>query len=243
MKLGALNDAVVTAWAYLRRRQIVSTNGELTKVNLGCGLRVAPGWINVDVNVPTLVASWPEWLRRRVYRMVPASSAIRGDYSEAEFCQILAANRFVHHNISYGLPFKDGSVDFIYTSHFVEHLFLTETRGLLREAMRVLKPGGVLRIAVPDLEYVMSLYAAGQKERALAYFFHDVGPSYFTRHKYMYDLPLLKAELERGGFICVRRCECRQGVTPDIDALDNRDEETLYVETAKAQDAGRSGMR
>ncbi len=50
------------------------------------------------------------------------------------------------------LPFADGEVDFVYTEHFFEHLFLDEALALLREIARVLAPGGVLRIASPDAD-------------------------------------------------------------------------------------------
>lgn len=49
--------------------------------------------------------------------------------------------------------FKDGSVSELYASHVYEHLnYHTELRQALKEACRVLKPGGILRVGVPDLE-------------------------------------------------------------------------------------------
>ena len=55
-------------------------------------------------------------------------------------------------NLLNGFPFPANRFDFVYSSHVIEHFTLKEARFLLREAYRVLKPGGVIRAVVPDLE-------------------------------------------------------------------------------------------
>ena len=57
-------------------------------------------------------------------------------------------------DISKGLPFDDGQFDAVYHSHVLEHLDPAAGRALLAECLRVLKPGGVVRIVVPDLEQI-----------------------------------------------------------------------------------------
>jgi predicted SAM-dependent methyltransferase len=58
-----------------------------------------------------------------------------------------------------GLPFSDGAVAAIYSEHFLEHLDLeNEARPFLRECLRCLKPGGVLRIVVPDAGAYLRAY-------------------------------------------------------------------------------------
>ena len=61
-------------------------------------------------------------------------------------------------DISKGLPFDDGQFDAVYHSHVLEHLGPDAGRDLLTECLRVLKPGGVIRVVVPDLEQIASLY-------------------------------------------------------------------------------------
>ncbi|MEC7626757.1 MAG: methyltransferase domain-containing protein [Verrucomicrobiota bacterium] len=56
------------------------------------------------------------------------------------------------------LPFDDHSFDVLYSSHFLEHLGDPEARSFLRECMRVLKPGGILRLVVPNLEDIARDY-------------------------------------------------------------------------------------
>jgi len=63
--------------------------------------------------------------------------------------------RFIEYNmITDNLPIEAGTVDNIYVSHVVEHLPDHTVSRFLSEAHRVLKPGGVLRIACPDAEFL-----------------------------------------------------------------------------------------
>ncbi len=63
------------------------------------------------------------------------------------------------HDLSKGIPFPDNSVDFVYNEHFIEHLSYEDGLSFMREAFRALKPGGVLRIACPDLDFLIRGYA------------------------------------------------------------------------------------
>ena len=59
-----------------------------------------------------------------------------------------------------GLPFKDQEIDGIYSEHFFEHLTMKEGLHFLRECRRVLKSDGRMRIAIPDLDSVISRYTS-----------------------------------------------------------------------------------
>ena len=61
------------------------------------------------------------------------------------------------------LPLGDGAPEYVFTSHFLEHVDLDTAAHLLREAHRTLKPGGILRVAVPDVEEAMRRYRAGDE--------------------------------------------------------------------------------
>ncbi|HEY8902561.1 MAG TPA: methyltransferase domain-containing protein [Chthoniobacterales bacterium] len=56
------------------------------------------------------------------------------------------------------LPFEDGTFDVVYSSHVLEHIPRQRVPALLREMARILKPGGILRIVVPDLEGIIREY-------------------------------------------------------------------------------------
>tara|TARA_R110000851_G_scaffold32200_2_gene86597 strand:- start:1904 stop:2449 length:546 start_codon:yes stop_codon:yes gene_type:complete len=60
------------------------------------------------------------------------------------------------------LEFEDDSVDLIYASHVLEYFDINEAKEVIREWKRVLKPGGELRVAVPDFEAMSTLYHNGK---------------------------------------------------------------------------------
>lgn len=64
----------------------------------------------------------------------------------------------ISHDIRHGLPFESESVDACYTSHMIEHLTHDAACNLLKECRRVLKPGGVIRVVVPDMEAIVRAY-------------------------------------------------------------------------------------
>jgi SAM-dependent methyltransferase len=220
-----LNSVVLRS----RARQCVRVSNGVAKVNLGSGLTVAPGWINVDASPNALVASLPAWLLRWAYRF----SGSRDQFSRQDYVRILTHNRFVHHDLGFGIPLNDSTVDFVYSSHMLEHLYPKAGELLLKEVHRVLKSGGVVRICVPDLGSAVAHYQAGDRVRFLAHFFPADKRNELGRHRYMYDYWMLERLLASVGFTSIRRLACGAGASPDIDMLDNRADETLYVEALK----------
>lgn len=82
----------------------------------------------------------------------------------------------IAHNLTQGLPFPDASFDVVYHSHVLEHFPKTEAEFFMRECCRVLRPHGVLRVVVPDLEQIAKTYlvalekaSAGSQEWAANY--------------------------------------------------------------------------
>ena len=200
------------------------------RLNLGCGLAVTKGWINIDGSLNSLVAAMPSMFHVLMYRLTGAKQY----YSEAEYCRLLRDHVFIHHDLSNGIPLKEGIADYVYSSHFFEHLYREDANHLLNECYRVLKKGGVLRISVPDLEYALGLYSLGEKEKMLQnYFFVEDSESNYARHKYMYDFDMISSLLVKTGFCDVQRCQFQKGTVPDINILDNRPDESLFVEAIK----------
>jgi len=62
------------------------------------------------------------------------------------------------HDLRRGIPFDDASVDVVYHSHLLEHIDRSAAPQFLREIRRVLKPGGIHRIVVPDMEKLCRRY-------------------------------------------------------------------------------------
>ncbi|MGH8249116.1 MAG: class I SAM-dependent methyltransferase [Steroidobacteraceae bacterium] len=125
-------------------------------------------------------------------------------------------------NVLWGLPFPDGSASRVFVSHLLEHLFFPrDVRFILAELKRVLAPGGVVRIVVPDVEQCIAAYAANdgsffasrretwswwpenatRLEDFLAYAGAGAEPAYlFEAHKYGYDFETLAKVLSEAGF-------------------------------------------
>jgi predicted SAM-dependent methyltransferase len=57
-----------------------------------------------------------------------------------------------------GLPAADGSLDGVYSSHVLEHLTPAQAKRLMRDVWRALRPGGIIRVVVPDLEGIARAY-------------------------------------------------------------------------------------
>jgi SAM-dependent methyltransferase len=122
-----------------------------TRINFGCGQSPTSEWINYDNSPAILLARWP--LLTALLRRLRLINQTNLDF--IAFCR--------SHAIGYAdacrpLPHATGSVDAIYTSHMLEHLFREDAETFLRECHRVLRPGGVLRLAVPDLALDVKQY-------------------------------------------------------------------------------------
>jgi predicted SAM-dependent methyltransferase len=220
----------VMAQLKAKRRVAVPAGFESVRLNLGCGLAVTKGWINIDGSLNALVASMPAAVHRLMYRLTGAKAY----YSEDEYCRLLDEHVFIHHDLALGIPLGNGVADYIFSSHFFEHLYQKEAAHLLQDSHRVLKEGGLLRISIPDLEYAIGLYAGGSKEQMLkSYFFVEDGGNVYSRHKYMYDFEMLSALLGEIGFREITRHKFQEGDLPDISLLDNRPEDSLFVEARK----------
>ena len=124
-------------------------------LNLGCGYQTSERCINIDWSLPVRLKG------SRVGRSI-APFLITGDRRVAYDAM---AEDVMRHDLRKGIPFADQSVDGVYHSHLLEHLDREAVPTFLAEVKRVLKPGGVHRIVVPDLErdaraYLASLEAA-----------------------------------------------------------------------------------
>jgi len=120
----------------------------MKKLHLGCGLVTPEDWINLDGSWNARLAKSPT-LKKILgrLRIVPI-----------EQTTILWNPKIVIHDVRKPLPFESLSIDAIYASHLLEHLYLVEAKCLLQDCFRVLSPGGVVRMVVPDLRSIALNY-------------------------------------------------------------------------------------
>jgi SAM-dependent methyltransferase len=200
-------------------------------VNLGCGAHVAAGWINVDNSPNARLSKWP-WFRWLSWRL--------GVLSDQHYA-VEWPKGVVIHDLRKPLPFDDGSVDYIYTSHALEHLPADTVKRVLLEIRRVLRLDGLVRIVLPDLQLGATRYLeslAGTDSAPLAadgflnwLFLHK--PGHRDPHLWMYDLPAISGRLREAGFRNITRREYRRGSVANCDVLDNRPDDSLFVEATK----------
>ena len=165
----------------------------------GCGASAPEGWLNFDAS-PTLLV---EKLIRR-HRVFP---------------------RHVRYgNIVRGLPVAEGTCAGIYASHVLEHLALDDFRTALANTRRMLAPGGVFRLVVPDLERMCHEYAGAHA------FMRDSGLGHVRRpglralfgnsaHLWMWDEASMMQELRDAGFARMRRAGF--GDNPEFHAVED----------------------
>jgi predicted SAM-dependent methyltransferase len=105
---------------------------------------------------------------------------------------------------------QNGSVDLIYACHILEHFNRNSRLRVLREWHRVLKPGGILRIAVPDFEMCARLYLEGKATLSQIHGPVVGGQTYlYNFHYAIYDFETLKGVLGECGFQDARRYDWR----------------------------------
>jgi SAM-dependent methyltransferase len=119
-------------------------------LNLACGARTRPGWNNLDFS--------PYARLRRRPQLTSALKAV-GLLSAERIERLHNIDpKIICWNLAHGVPFLADQFDMVYHSHFLEHLARAQAVIFLKECRRVLKPGGVLRVVVPDLELIMRSY-------------------------------------------------------------------------------------
>ena len=76
-------------------------------------------------------------------------------------------------------PILDNTIDYVYSEHLFEHLTYKQAKNMLKESYRVLKENGVIRIATPNLQFLIDLYLHPEK---------DINKSYKSFKAILYSL-------------------------------------------------------
>jgi len=137
------------------------------------------------------------------------------------------------------LPLPDASFDYIYSEHLIEHLDYEDGRKLIFECARVLKRGGKLRIATPDLQFLIDLYANSQlsetQRRYIEFEYRRYMPRYETRqkavvfnnfmhawrHRFVYDEDTLRELLRKAHFNRIMRYRVGQSDDTTLRSLEH----------------------
>lgn len=123
------------------------------KINIGSGPTGKADWINLDWGILPFLGKL-SWLAKFLIKvgLLPRNYATNWPKS----LRLVDCRK--------RLPFKNNSVDFIYTGHFIEHLYYYQVVSLMKECRRILRPGGILRISIPDIKVLSEKYLNGDRD-------------------------------------------------------------------------------
>jgi len=128
-------------------------------INLGCGTHMHPAWNNIDFSVYSR-------LRRHMWLVLFLRRL--GLISPERFTQFSEVDPgIIPWNLRRGIPFGDKTFDVVYHSHLLEHIDREVALAFLVECYRVLRPSGVIRVVVPDLEKWANAYAQSLSIRSI----------------------------------------------------------------------------
>lgn len=196
------------------------------RLHLGAFDCAIPGWINTDITPHIWISRIPlaAWA---LHSLGMLSEKRYAAYRDGRFRML----QYV--DLTKPLPFDDGSCEAIFSSHVFEHLFLDEVERLVPQIFRVLVPGGVCRVVVPDLEKIVAQFNPANPTTFIEEIY-EVGSRSAVKnaHHCGFTYASLASLFERSGFSEIRRCAFLEGNCPDIDQLDNRPE-SLFFEAIK----------
>jgi predicted SAM-dependent methyltransferase len=144
------------------------------------------------------------------------------------------------------LPYGAGTVDFIFNEHLIEHLSVEQARATIADCLRVLRPGGVLRIAMPDLAMAVEkyLHLPIDQDESLRTFGLQFVTTRAERmnmafrwwgHQWLYDWEELVRRLHEVGCSdqMIRRCRLHESSHPELCGLETRAESVLIAEVVR----------
>ncbi|MDE2466387.1 MAG: methyltransferase domain-containing protein [Alphaproteobacteria bacterium] len=181
----------------------------------------APGWLNFD-------ASPSVWLER-----LPVIGRFVRVNTERFPEEILFGD------IITGLPVEANSAKAVYASHVLEHLAYNDCLKALRNTLAILKPNGVFRLIVPDLEARARVYLSSREEncdaandfcRSTSFGVSDRPKGLIRQlrnvlgnanHLWMWDERSMAAALRGAGFVGIRRCQLGDAEDRDFDVVES----------------------
>ena len=106
-------------------------------INLGSSSSCPKGWIGLSGGITIFLQNLPLPVWRVIFPFTSRSKRMTFN----EFKENIRRSRIIHHNLYFGIPFRDESVSNVFSSHFFEHLTSETGKYVASEAFRVLKPG------------------------------------------------------------------------------------------------------
>jgi len=197
------------------------------RLQLGAFDQVHDNWLSTDITPHLLIARVPG-LPSLLHRV----GLIGPDRYAAHVSGAFRSVRYL--DVSRRFRFPDATFECVYTAHMLEHLDREVAERCVREVHRVLKDGGIFRIAVPDLDLEVAAYDPKDPDTFLRGIYE--GNSHrrtrASRHQWQYNALSLERLLERVGFRQIEVCDYQVGRCPDLETIEFR-QGSLFVEAVK----------
>ena len=212
------------------------------KINIGCGMTPTKNWKNYDYSTSIKLSKYPI-ISNLLFKFNLINEVQKNfiNHSLKNEIDLLDATK--------SLPFKDGCIDVIYSSHMMEHLHRDDAINFIKECYRVLCPKGILRLVMPDLrkniesylksndadKFIEGLLIQPPKTKNIS----DLTKLYlsggFRLHQWMYDEKSLIKLLSSSGFNNVIALPPGKTNLTDENDLDlyERENDSVFVEGIK----------
>lgn len=181
-------------------------------LNVASSIYVVEDFVNLDNHALLALAPiypFVKWAIPTRYRVIIEAYRDAGDKA-----------RVIRHNCCKRLPLPDNSVDHILCSHFLEHVYPVEADSILKDFLRVLKPGATLHVIVPDLkgqalkylrdeeagraeaadEFIAETLLSRENTGTIRYRLLEFIGGFGLQHRWMYDHRSMTGRLLRAGF-------------------------------------------
>jgi predicted SAM-dependent methyltransferase len=149
---------------------------------------------------------------------IGSSNTILKDWFNVDYFAVYQNQFFMDATVRFPMP--DDSLDYIRSEHMIEHVPYLSAMDMLRECRRVLRPGGIVRVATPDLDKLARLYdspRSSEQQRYVDsvlgtwrrdYASSEVGVAInniflFENHYFIFDEGTLGEALAKAGFVDV----------------------------------------
>lgn len=216
----------------------------LLRVNLGCGQSPTPGWVNFDSSPSVRLAA--------ITQSPAVLSVARGwllSQDQLDFIACIRKHSIAYGDVVRGLPLATGSCRVVYASHVMEHLLAHEVRRFLKEIYRILAPGGIVRLVVPDLQIYIDAYQSSSDADQLIRSLNFFPPNHSSRlhrwltavagnrtlHRWVYNDASLRRTLADAGYANPTKLMPGETTIPEPGMLNLRERawESLYMEASR----------
>lgn len=197
----------------------------MIKLHIGCFDVPLDGWYNTDITPHIFIARIP--FLATVLHAIGAMDQTRfWQHRDGVFRKVHYLDAVKH------FPFANDSVEAVYCSHVLYNFSRHRALLCVKEVHRVLKPRGVFRVAVIDLDTLVESYDPVHPEYFLDVIYQPTTVGAKNHMCWSYNANSLRSLLQEGGFTTVERVELGKGKCPDVERIDYRPR-SLFMEGIK----------